>query len=78
MATQSESLRELILRFIAESPQGRSALDIVKIISKKENVSPELVRRELLNLLERGEVALRMNLKLEKAEREGLVDHHAQ
>ena len=74
----SEKIQESILRYVASSPQGRSAIDIVCFVANKEKVSPDLVSRELLNLMERGDVGLRTNLKLERAERQNLVDHPAQ
>jgi hypothetical protein len=74
----SEKIQESILRYVASSPQGRSAIDIVRFVANKEKVSPDLVSRELLNLMERGDVGLRTNLKLERAERQNLVDHPAQ
>ena len=74
----SEKIREAILNYIAHSPQGRSAVDIVRFITSRQKVGPDVVSRELLNLIERGEVGLRTNLKLERAERQTLVDHPAQ
>ena len=62
MTAGPQEIRESVLRFIASSPQGKSAVEIVRVIAEKEKISSELVRRELLNLLERGEVALRTNL----------------
>lgn len=75
MSKSSERIQEAILEFIAGAPQGRSAIEIVSGVAEREEIRPDVVRRELMNLMERGHVSLKSNLKLKRSQAERAVDH---
>jgi hypothetical protein len=80
MPTGALEIRRSVLRVVSASKRGKSAAEIVSSVAAAQRVDSDAVRREVLNLIESGELTLGTDLRLRPAcanKRHDLVDHTA-
>jgi Fe2+ or Zn2+ uptake regulation protein len=60
----NDDLRAAVIHLLSQSASGKPAADVVQRVVKDRRVKPDLVRRQLRTLIERGVVEVGPSLNL--------------